>query len=225
MDASDSAPRLDDPALPYAEVEYGDYLKLRRRKIELDTARREVEKRYENLSKCQLDNMTCAKAQLDQARQKENDCFKEFERAHDKVVTIISRLVRPRSSTGARSIAELEDDIDTSALGLVSKARTRNIRAPTGVTAGPSSRATRHTQARAISTRVSSDPVIRALASRASGNASLKALMKITATGNANKKQLLAFQKVIDEVTVTLNGDIAQAASLEHIKQEPASDS
>jgi hypothetical protein len=194
MNASDLTQGLNDPALPYAEIEYGDYLNLRRTKIELDTARQEVEKRYENLSKCQLDNVTYAKAQLDHARQMEKDCFEDFERAHDHAVTVLSRLVRVNNSAGACSIDELEDDIDTSALGLVPKARTRKIRAPTGVAAGPSSRATRHTQVRATSTKVSSGPVIRALASHASGDASLKALMKITATGNANKRQLLAFQ-------------------------------
>lgn len=78
MSASDLSQQLDYPEHPYAELEYIDYLELRRTETRLDTARQEVEKEYENLSKCHVDNMTYAKAQLDHARQKEKDCFKDL---------------------------------------------------------------------------------------------------------------------------------------------------
>jgi hypothetical protein len=218
------------PERPYVELEIDDYDDLKHTKSQLDKARQEVEKRYENLSKCHLDNMTYAKAQLDHAQQKEKDCFEDFERAHDQVVTIISRLVRANDSTVSRSTDELEDDADTSSLGLVPRVRSRRIRAPTRANAGPARRVarlgrTRGTAPASGSARVSSDPVIQALARRAGGDASLKALMRTVATSHATQSQLRAFQKAIDEVTLTLNGNIAQAASLENIKQESASDS
>jgi hypothetical protein len=45
------------------------------------------------------------------------------------------------------------------------------------------------------------DPVIHALAQRASANQELKAVMKIVATGRASQQQLQYFQKHIDELT------------------------
>jgi hypothetical protein len=205
---------------PYVELEIDDYDDLKHTKAQLDKARQEVEKRYENLSMCHLDNMTYAKAQLDHARQKEKDCFENFERAHNQVVTIISRLVRANNSTVSRSTDELEDDADTSSLGLVPRVRSRRLRAPTRANASPSRRVARLSRIRATapvpgSARVLSDHVIQALARRAGGDASLKALMRTVATSHATQSQLRAFQKAIDEVTATLNGNIAQAASLE----------
>ncbi|KAK8195911.1 hypothetical protein M8818_007062 [Zalaria obscura] len=47
----------------------------------------------------------------------------------------------------------------------------------------------------------SPDPVIQMLATRASTDSELKALMKIVATGNANQEQLKIFQRHIDELT------------------------
>lgn len=49
------------------------------------------------------------------------------------------------------------------------------------------------------------DPVISMLASRASSNAELKALMKEVATGNATQDQLKIFQRHIDELTGILS--------------------
>lgn len=48
------------------------------------------------------------------------------------------------------------------------------------------------------------DPVISMLASRASSNPELKALMKEVATGNATQDQLKVFQKHIDELTAII---------------------
>jgi hypothetical protein len=226
MSASDLAQRLDYPQHPYAELECIDYLVLRRTKARLDTARQEVETEYENLSKCHLDNMTYAKAQLDHARQKEKDCFKDFERAHNHAVAAISRFVRATPNDD-----ELEDESDTSILGLVPKARTARIRAPTRATAGPSQRVTKHVQTRATapgSLGVSDDPGAFALASRAMSDVSFKALLRIVATGNASDRQMHAFQKVMDELGVAVNSTNAQAASqmtTENIKQEGTSDS
>jgi gamma-glutamyl:cysteine ligase YbdK (ATP-grasp superfamily) len=225
MSASDWTQRLHDAGLPHTEVKINDYMELQYTKIRLDAVRKGVDKRYEDLSKCRLDEMTHAKAQLDHMRQMEKDCFEEFERAHDRAVAIVARLVGVDHSTVARDNKEVEDDTDKSALGPLPRVTPRRIRAPTRASAGPSRRVTRHTQARATSTGVSSDPIIRALATHAGSDASVKALMKIVATGSANQRQMQAFQKVIDEVTVTLNGNIAQAASLEYIKQESTSDS
>lgn len=50
----------------------------------------------------------------------------------------------------------------------------------------------------------SPDPVISMLASRASSNPELKALMKEVATGNANQDQLRVFQRHIDELTAII---------------------
>ncbi|KAH0422269.1 hypothetical protein KCU90_g9186, partial [Aureobasidium melanogenum] len=51
------------------------------------------------------------------------------------------------------------------------------------------------------------------LASRASSDPELKALMKIVATGNANQEQLRIFQRHIDELTAMINANKAQANS------------
>jgi hypothetical protein len=51
------------------------------------------------------------------------------------------------------------------------------------------------------------------LASRASSDAELKALMKIVATGNANQDQLRIFQRHIDELTAMINANKAQSTS------------
>lgn len=51
------------------------------------------------------------------------------------------------------------------------------------------------------------DPVISMLASRASSDAELKALMKEVATGNATQDQLKIFQRHIDELTVIIQGE------------------
>ncbi|KAI4721839.1 hypothetical protein E4T48_01848 [Aureobasidium sp. EXF-10727] len=59
----------------------------------------------------------------------------------------------------------------------------------------------------------SPDPVIQMLASRASSDAELKALMKIVATGNANQEQLRIFQRHIDELTAMINANKAQPNS------------
>ncbi|KAJ9627158.1 hypothetical protein H2203_003619 [Taxawa tesnikishii (nom. ined.)] len=50
----------------------------------------------------------------------------------------------------------------------------------------------------------SPDPVIQMLATRASTDHELKALMKIVATGNANQDQLKVFQRHIDELTALI---------------------
>ncbi|THV83227.1 hypothetical protein D6D29_04055 [Aureobasidium pullulans] len=62
----------------------------------------------------------------------------------------------------------------------------------------------------------SPDPVIQMLASRASSDAELKALMKIVATGNANQEQLRIFQRHIDELTAMINANKAQPVSQTH---------
>jgi hypothetical protein len=49
--------------------------------------------------------------------------------------------------------------------------------------------------------------------------------MRIVATADATHSQLSAFQKIINEVTVAVNGNIAQPASQEFVKQESESDS
>jgi len=238
MNASNTHQPLHDAARPYVEFGIEDYEELKSTKTRLDKARQEVDKRYETLSKCHLDNMTYAKAQLDHARQKEKDCYEDFERAHNELFTAISRLVRANNDTSTRNTEELEDDADTSPLGPLPRVRPRRIRAPTRANAGPSRRVARHARISATATAaatatapalgsagVSSDPIIRALATRASNDASLKALMRIVATANATHSQLRAFQQIIDEVTVAVNGDIAQAASEDYIKQETATDS
>ncbi|KAL9093141.1 MAG: hypothetical protein Q9159_000500 [Coniocarpon cinnabarinum] len=61
------------------------------------------------------------------------------------------------------------------------------------------------------------DPVIQALARRAQESPTLKALMKIVAAGQANKEQLAEFQKHIDELSVQIRSQQANAA------QAPAS--
>lgn len=178
--------------------------------------------------------MIYAKAELDHARQKEKNCLGDFERAHNELVTIISRLVRAKNSAGTHNADEVEADTDISSLGSRPRVTPRSIRAPIRANAGPSKRVTRHTRTRATaavtgpgsaSARGSKDPVIQALARRGASDASVKALMRIVATANATQSQLSAFQKIINEVTVAVNGNIAQAASEEFIKQEPESDS
>jgi hypothetical protein len=232
MNASASAHRLHDVERPYAEFEVDDYEKLKSIKARLDKARLEVEKRYEALSKCHLDNMTYAKAQLDHARQKEKDCFGDFERVLNELVTIISRLVRAKNSAGTHNADEVEDDTDISSLGSRPRLTPRRIRAPTRADVGPSRRASRHIRTRATgpvpvpgSTTLSSNPVAQALATRAINDASVKTLIRVVATANATQSQFSALQKIIDEVTVELNGGIAQPASQEFIKQESESDS
>ena len=228
MNASASAQRLHDVERPYAELDVDDYEELKSTKARLDQARQEVERRYGYLSKCNLDNMTYAKAQLDHARQKEQDCFKDFERAHNQLVTIISWLVRAKNSAGAHSADEVENDSDISSLGPPPRVTPRRIRAPTRANAGSSRRVTRASRTRATapgSAKVTRDPVIQELARRAGNDASVKALMRIVATADATHSQLNAFQKIMNEVTVAVNGNIAQAASEKFIKQEPASDS
>jgi hypothetical protein len=201
---------------------------LKSTKARLDKARLGVERRYEALSMCQLDSMTYAKAQLDHARQKEKDCFKDFERAHNQLVTIISRLVRAKKSAGAHSADKVEDDSDISSLDPLPRVTPRRIRAPTRANAGPSWRVTRASGTRATapgSAKVTRDPVIQELARRAGNDALVKALMRIVATADATHSQLSAFQKIINEVTVAVNGNIAQPASQEFVKQESESDS
>jgi hypothetical protein len=227
MNASASAQRLHDVERPYPELDVDDYEQLKSTKARLDIARQEVERRYEYLSKCYLDNMTYAKAQLDYARQKEQDCFKDFERAHNQLVTVISRLVRAKTSAGAHSADEVENDSDISSLGTLPRV-TQRIRAPTRAKASSSRRVTRASRTRATapgSVKVTRDPVIQELARRAGNDASVKALMRIVATADATYSQLSAFRKIINEVTVELNGGIAQPASQEFIKQESESDS
>lgn len=51
----------------------------------------------------------------------------------------------------------------------------------------------------------SPDPVIQMLATRASSDHELKALMKVVATGSANQEQLRIFQRHIDELTAIIN--------------------
>jgi hypothetical protein len=171
--------------------------------------------------------MTYAKAQLDHARQKEKDCFEDFGEAHDHAVVITSRLVGANNSSGSRSTDEPDDDTDVSTLG-PRRVRTKTTRAPTIATAGPSRLVTKPAPTRAAvtaSARGPPGPIPSALAKRASDSTPFRALMKIVATGNANQRQLLAFQEAINEATVTLNSNNAQAASLECIKQESTSDS
>lgn len=77
----------------------------------------------------------------------------------------------------------------------------------------------------------SPDPVIQMLASRASSDPELKALMKIVATGNANQEQLRIFQRHIDELTAMINANKAQpnsqtnspAPSQQHAPSRPSS--
>lgn len=77
----------------------------------------------------------------------------------------------------------------------------------------------------------SPDPVIQMLASRASSDPELKALMKIVATGNANQEQLRIFQRHIDELTAMINANKAQANSQtnspappqQHVPSRPSS--
>lgn len=73
---------------PYVSIEHYDYEDLKSTKAQLDKARQEVERKYEDLSKCRLDNMTYAKAQLDQARQAEQFRFENFERVHNRLLDL-----------------------------------------------------------------------------------------------------------------------------------------
>lgn len=56
------------------------------------------------------------------------------------------------------------------------------------------------------------DPVIQMLATKASSNASLKALMKVVASGNASHDQLKVFQSHIDELTALLSKQASSTA-------------
>ncbi|KAK4996089.1 hypothetical protein LTR66_004231 [Elasticomyces elasticus] len=58
------------------------------------------------------------------------------------------------------------------------------------------------------------DPVIQMLATRASTDPELKALMKIVATGNANQDQLRIFQRHIDELTAIIQSQKMQSNTL-----------
>ncbi|KAH0432002.1 hypothetical protein KCU90_g5560, partial [Aureobasidium melanogenum] len=208
---------------PYVSVELYDYEDLKCTKAELDTARQEVERRYEDLSKCSLDNMTYAKAQLDQARQAERFRYENFERVHKRFIDPISRLVAARDGAATCSTDKVEDGTAISSLGPATKVRPRRIRVSTRAQAGPSRRVIRQTRVREIATAPvtqSRDPVVVSLASRASDNADFKALMKIVATGNASQEQLCIFQGHIDELTAQLNTDQTQSAV--QIKSEHA---
>jgi hypothetical protein len=225
MNSSDLAQRLQDVGLPYPEIE--DYVQLRSTKIQLDKARQEVEKAYENLSKCHLDNMTYAKAQLDHARQKEKDCFEDFEEPHNHVVAILSRLIRANNSTGTYSTDELEY---RSSLGPIPRVRTRRTRAPTRATADSSRRVTKSTRNRATAPAPGSAeeelayPGAFALARRALNDAPFRALMGAVAAGHASDRQLRAVREVMDELEVTLDGNIIETVRLGYNKQETASD-
>lgn len=205
---------------PYVPIEHHDYEDLKSTKAQLNKARQEVERRYEDLSKCRLDNMTYAKAQLDQARQAEQFRFENFERVHNRLVDSISRLVTAGGSTATRSTDEPADDSDVSSLGPLPRVRPRRIRVPTRVHVDSSRRINRQTRARgsaAAPVRQSRDPVILLLASRAAESVEFKALLKIVAAGSANQDQARIFQAHIDELTAQLNVDQAESA----IRVEP----
>ncbi|CAD0091158.1 unnamed protein product [Aureobasidium mustum] len=201
---------------PYVTIEPHDYEDLRSMKAQLDKARQEVDKRYEDLSKCRLDNMTYAKAQLDQARQAERFRYENFERIHNKLVDSISRLVAAGGSTATRGTDELGEDNDASSLGPLPRVRPRRVRAPTRAHVGSSRRVTRQTRTRETATAPvtqARDPVILLLASRAADNAELKALMRIVATGNASQQQFRIFQRHIDELVAQVNANQAQSVT------------
>lgn len=212
---------LHDANVSRVQIELHDYEDLKSTKAQLDKARQEVERRYEDLSNCCLDNMTYAKAQLDQARQVEQKRYENFERVHSRLVDSMARFIAAEGSTAPHSTDELGGDDDTSLLGPLPSVKPRRIRAPTRASTGPSRRATRQTRARGTATppvRQSRDPVILLLASRASENAELKALMRIVATGNASQEQFHIFDRHIAELKARLNAD--QTQSTVQIKSE-----
>lgn len=194
----------------YVQIVLHDCEDLKSTKAQLDKARQEVERRYDDLSKCRLDNMTYAKAQLNQARQVEQIEYENFERVHSRVVDSTARFIAAEGSTAPRSTDELGNDYDTSLLGPLPSVKPRRIRVSTRTSTGPSRRATRQTRAREAATspvRQSRDPVILLLASRASENAELKALMRIVATRNASQEQFRIFEELIAELKAQLKAD------------------
>ncbi|KAK6361823.1 hypothetical protein TWF730_005537 [Orbilia blumenaviensis] len=66
--------------------------------------------------------------------------------------------------------------------------------------------------ARPSQTNSGPDPVIQLLATRASSDPNLKALMRVVAAGQANKEQLAAFQAHIDELTPLARASAAAKA-------------
>lgn len=126
MNTSNTQLPTHDAGRSYAELEIDGFEDLKSTKARLDKARQEVDRRYEALSKCHLDNMTCAKAQLDHTRQKEKDCYKEFDQVYKRVVAAISQ-----HSPATRDPDVVEGEEDVSALGFLPKVLSRRIRAPT----------------------------------------------------------------------------------------------
>lgn len=211
MNTSNSQQPSRDAGRPFVGLEIGDYEEVLNTKARLDKARQEVDKRNEALSKCHLDNMTYAKAQLDHARQKEKDCFEDFEWKHNQLVKVVSLFVRPEANASTRTTEELGDDTDTSSLGLLPGPR-RRIRAPTRARATrPASQVGRRNQA--AGKRAAAQGSSRSLdypsflpgptlGLRARNDARLKALIGTGATGKASQHQRDVFQGIVDGINV-----------------------
>lgn len=215
MNSSSTQQPRHDAGRPFAGLEIDDYEEVKNTKARLDKARQEVDKKYEALSRCHMDNITYAKAELDYARQKEKSCFEDFEWEHNQLVEFVSHFVRPDSSAGTRDTDELGDDTDTSPLGLLPEPR-RRIRAPTRASARPEPQIGRRNQAvgrraaaRGLPKSLGYFPFLPGptLGLRAKTDARLKALIETVATGNASQDQKDVFQGLVDDIDVKNSRD------------------
>ena len=223
MNTSNSQQPSHAAGRQFVGLEIDDYEEVMNTKARLDKARQEVDKRYEALSKCHLDNITYAKAQLDHARQKEKDCFEDFEWEHNQLVKVVSLFVRPEADAGTRGTEELGDDTDTSSLGLLPVPR-RRIRAPTrsrttrpiSQVGRPNQAAGKHAAARGSSRSLGYPAFLPGptLGLRARNDARLKALIETVATGRASQHQNDVFQGIVDSINVknSRNGFIRNEA-------------